>query len=191
MANKQIHELNPIAGMDGTELFLVVDASGNSRKLTMAELKTIVPSNLPYRGARVRRTANLNIANSTSVAVSWQSDAAPEARDTDGIWNIGSPTRLVVPTGVTKVRLQANITWANSNTAGRYTWMTKNGEVFDGRGLDTKAAYGSSATNLWSAVIDVVGGDYFELWVFQDSGGTLALLAANSTWFAMDIIELS
>lgn len=113
-------------------MFLVVDASGNSRKLTMAELKTlvntdpsIVPSNLPYRGARVRRTANLNIANSTSVSVSWQSDAAPEARDTDGIWNIGSPTRLVVPTGVTKVRLQANITWANSNTAGRYTWMTK------------------------------------------------------------------
>lgn len=198
MANKQISELTAVGGMDGTELFHLIDASGNSRKVTLDELKTfvntdpsIVPSSAPYRGARAYRTANLNISNGVSTAISWMSDAAPDGRDTDGIWNIGSPNRLVVPTGVTKVRLAANLSWANNSTGFRSTWMMKNGATFHGRPLDVRVGNSTTSLNIATAVIDVTSGDYFELWVYQNSGSTLALSATQDMWFAMDIVEAS
>lgn len=192
MTNKKIPELTAVGLLGGTELFHLVDSDGNSRKVTLDDLKTfintdptVVPSSVPYRGALVRRTSALSLAPSTTTPVIFQE----ELRDTDDFFSLGSPTRLTVPVGVTKVRLKSNVRFASNASGIRYCFHSKNGALFIGRGYVNQAALGAFLTqNFQSAVLDVVEGDYFELNVFQNTTGNLNL-DFEDTWFEMEVVE--
>jgi hypothetical protein len=79
-----------------------------------------------------------------------------------------------------------------SNATGQRQWeIILNGSTFQGRGAQYIAPNPNAATivQVTMPVISVVPGDYFEVFAFQQSGGNLDILAATTTWFAMEIVE--
>jgi hypothetical protein len=142
-----------------------------------------------FRGVLVKRTSVQSIATATFTAVSWQA----EEYDTDGLWVIGSPTRITIPTdpGFTKVKFTGGLQWAVHATGNRGLEMRKNGAVFMGGGRDfrTGMATDEVSNNAHSAVVTVAAADYFELFGYQSSGGNLNLQGNTGTWFLMEIVE--
>lgn len=199
MTNKATEDLIAAAGLDGTELFHVVDADGNSRKMTLAELKTfvntdptIVPSSEPWRGCRVYRTTD-QTAVASGATISWEA----EAIDTDAIWTLGVPTRLTVPVGVTKIRLRWGVAYEAMATAGSLSsTLTKNGAAMAVPDHYARSYYRSGATGFTnnavqgnSSTLTVVGGDYFQLLTSFSMAGQDQVLANIGTFFEMEIVE--
>lgn len=147
---------------------------------------TITPS---FQGAAVRLTSNESISTASNTDIPWD----VVTFDTDSFWSGGSPTRLTVPSGVTKVRVSAGIEWGTSAVGQRAASITKNGSFsVEGRADDKRSAGDDSIghiQNIISATLSVVSGDYFEVNVFQDSGGNLNVLTSAATWFAIEVVE--
>ncbi|MBB6218648.1 hypothetical protein HNQ80_004822 [Anaerosolibacter carboniphilus] len=142
------------------------------------------PHGLAFKGARVRLTANQSIANAGTPAISWNASDI----DNIGAWN-GS-TRLTVPTGVSKVRLLANVVFEANANGYRGLLLRKNANDFNGRfSVRLPANTSTTELNAISPVLDVVGGDYFELFVTQNSGSAISVTSNSATWFAMEVIE--
>lgn len=194
MANKEIAALGAAGTLGGAELVHVVDADGNSVKLTLAALKTfintnpsVVPSAMPWRGARVRRTTNFPLTANVVYMLPWETADL----NTNSIYSGAAVTRLTVPTGVTKVRLTHNIRFDISAAALRHMAVFKNGVPVHGM---SAVRYGSIASNIndfngTSAVLEVSPGDYFELQVI--STNSVSILASERTWFEMTVVETS
>ena len=142
-----------------------------------------------FKGATVRTLADQSIPSNTTTVINWDA----ENIDTDTIHdNVTNNTRLTVPSGVTKIQLFGNILFAPNITGDRALQMEKNGAgPFTGGGTFKLLANGNGPFrgSAASAPVVVVGGDYFELLVFQNSGAALNLAAGLDTWFAMVIVE--
>ena len=136
------------------------------------------------RGALVRLTADEAVAASTDVAIPW--DAA--VYDTDTFWSAGNPTRLTVPTGVSKVRLKGNIDWTFGGAGHRHVWIHKNGALFFGAAKESDEG-DAGVQSIGSAVVDVTPGDYFELLARQTSASPKNVAADELTWFAIEVVE--
>lgn len=103
-------------------------------------------------------------------------------------------TRLVVPDGVTMVRLDANVRWEIGANGSRKIEMQKNDADFAGGGryADGVDSGNLDKQNISSALLEVVGGDYFTIVVNANDATTPALLSAqDSTWFAIEAVEFS
>jgi hypothetical protein len=126
-----------------------------------------------FVGCRVTRaTTSQSIANNTDVAVLFNN----ETFDTTAFHStVTNTSRITIPAGKGGYyQFNANVTFA-SGTGNRELNIFKNG---------TRVSYGpfpgSSATSTASATSTVLAGavnDYFEVFVFQDSGGALNLLS--------------
>lgn len=195
MANRTIPELTGAGTLAGTDVVHIVDGDGNSRKMTLAALKTfintdptVVPSSEPFRGARVRRSAAQSLANNSVAVISWQ----VEDQDTDAFWSAGAPTRFTIPTGVTRVAVWGQIGFASNSTGGRLVRVTKNGSPFNGSGEAVVTAAAISMRVPVYCEVEVTAGDYFELSAFQNSGGSLDVAEAaalDRTFFAIKVVE--
>ena len=110
--------------------------------------------------------------------------------DTDGFYNNNLPTRLTVPSGVSKVKVIANIEWGQTGTGRRVVEIWKNG-VDGNHGLpkDSRAGSADPSVNLSSSVIEVAQGDYFEVLVFHNGGLNMSIQGSHSTWFSIEVIE--
>lgn len=147
---------------------------------------------LAHRGAQVYHSVTQNISSSAITKLNFDS----EAYDTSTIHDpVTANTRLTVPAGVTRVRLQAQIGYSGNATGLRYLFLYKNlADVGPGRIYlaQSAASSGGSFLNASTATLTVVAGDYFEMCAYQDSGSTLTTIDAGvnaATWFAMEIIE--
>lgn len=199
MASSELMDLNGGVGLTSTEVasaqgLYVVDATGNSRFVSFANLKTaintdptIVPSSEPWRGARAVRTATLSITSGAEANITWQSTDL----DTDSIWSAGAPTRVTVPAGVTKVRVTGGVRWASSSVGtSRMAGIVKNGATIPGNSFSGGAPSGTSAGHsLDTGVIAVTAGDYFELRVFHNVGAALNVVNDAATFLCLDIVE--
>ena len=126
-----------------------------------------------FVGCRVTRaTTSQSIANNTDVAVLFNN----ETFDTDAFHSTSTNTsRITIPSGKGGYyQFNANVTFA-SGTGNRELNIFKNG---------ARVSYGpfpgSSTTSTASSTSTVLAGtvgDYFEVFVFQDSGGALNLLS--------------
>lgn len=104
--------------------------------------------------------------------------------DTGAATNIGStPTRIIIPTGYTKVRFTGYMCWANNSTGGRFMSIEKNSAGVEGAGLSIgvmiNAARNESGNSLTTEWVTTVAGDHFEMFMLQDSGGDLATKSAG------------
>ena len=129
-----------------------------------------------FRGALVYNNSN------TTGALLWSS----EAYDTDSIHSTSTNTQqLVVPAGVTKVRLSGQI---YCNAAGTTSLsLIKNGVTAYGPGRPLLSG-GQGTTLTWpGTAIDVTGGDYYQVQV--QGGATLADAGGQFNYFAMEIIQ--
>lgn len=123
--------------------------------------------------AHVEVTTADSIANDTLSIISWDA----EVYDTDAIWASGTPTRLTVPSDG-KYRLTVVAHWGANNTGSRRvgwyhrdsagTLVKSYSEDFGVTGTDTSA--GAATFAMEHAC---TAGDYFEVEVYQDSGGAL------------------
>ncbi len=141
-----------------------------------------------FRGALVSRTANKSIANSTSVLVDWDA----EIYDTENIHdNVVNNSRLTIPAGVTRVRVSTQQIWSPLAGGLRSCEILKNGVQNSPRVITEVSANGlvtSGVTTAISPIVNVAAGDYFEVSVYQTSGGALDFLA-TTTYFSIEIIE--
>ncbi len=143
---------------------------------------------VPFRGALVTDASVQTIGNSSFTAI----DFDTETKDTDDIHdNSTNNTRLTVPLGVTVIRLHAGVAMAFDATGDRAYRITKAGSTGVGQPrIDISTSGFNAHGNLVSGPLDVVENDYFELEVFQNTGGDLDTLNADGyPWFAMEILE--
>lgn len=150
---------------------------------------------LPFKGAMLKLTADETLTSGSILIIPWDAEVYDH-----GDWADigGNPTRLTVPIGVTKVRLTGSAGLSTSITADRYfVRIKKNGggaPDFILPGHDISNISGAAKFSYSSPVLDVVAGDYFEMEVFQDSGGNKDVDAVNTangieSYFAIEAVE--
>jgi hypothetical protein len=111
-----------------------------------------------------------------------------EDYDTDSIHSTTTnKSRLTVPTGVTRVKVGA-LVWRGA-TSNAQIAICKNGNcsssAYNGwSAWNQNGTANIDYTTIWTPVISVTAGDYFEV-----SNYTASILSAPNAWFAMEIIE--
>lgn len=134
-------------------------------------------------------------ANTLQVASSYANAIAltPVAFTTDGTGThtLDRASRLVVPGdgSVTKVRLQAGLDSASSTTnEGEQIYITQDGGAFPGHALMSVVmgtSAGSRGMQVLTPVLEVTGGEYFEVNVDLDPD----LDATDATFFSIEVLE--
>jgi hypothetical protein len=117
---------------------------------------------------RVHRATNQTINNNTETTISWSA----EQWDDDGMWVVGTPTRLTCNTTVIYV-VSCSILWSSSSAAG----TTRQLRLYLA-GVQTSIVMCQPATPAGLTLTDTVkmtAADYIEWKVLQDRGGTLDL----------------
>jgi hypothetical protein len=145
--------------------------------LTSSDMNTYVRDNLShlnqFGGALVARSTNLNVADSTNTTVTWGTTPTGTYQQGGTWWSSGNPSRLTVPAAFNErwVRVGAQISW-DSNATGRRRidlrlggtdWIRDEGSAADGNF--------QFSHRVLSEPWRVFTGNYFEVQVFQTSGG--------------------
>jgi hypothetical protein len=194
-----------IGGTDGD--VIVDDAAGESVTITkwttrrasaqdLADLGTGGGSGgSPFRGARVRLTADDTAQNiTTETAVSF--DVADF--DTDSFFSAGAPTRLTIPAGVSKVSLvgQAYITSSTNDTVISVSIFHHNSggtllRFFSQRFIECGVA--QRMLNVASGPIAVSVGDYFVLMVQQETDTSVTIEGDDTgqTYLSLMVLDAS
>ncbi|OWQ98024.1 SGNH/GDSL hydrolase family protein [Sphingopyxis witflariensis] len=153
-----------------------------------AEDPVAAPTLPPFRGALVKKNADQTTANYAGGAnVAWDA----EVYDTDAFHdNVTNNTRLTVPSGVTKVRLSAQVRYSNgTNNEFAALAINKNGAGYDGQAYQVVASpTGAGSVSVGTGVLTVTAGDYFEA-NFQMQADTSITVAAGLSWFSIEVVE--
>lgn len=138
-------------------------SAGEATWLSMEEVPTTSKICLVYR------STNQNFTAATPEAIGFDS----EVYDPHGMHdNSTNNTRLTVPSGCSRARIQANT--VGPAGAAWLIYPTKNGSTFAGAPSSCTQNSGSNnGTKFWSPWIDVVPGDYFEIICQASSSATL------------------
>lgn len=102
------------------------------------------------------------------------------------------PSRITIPPKVKKVRINAGAVFASNSTGVRRLFIAKNGSM-SASGMVARISIPANAiTNevqVVSPVLNVVAGDYFEIYAYQNSGGDLSIDRVNGTFVSVEVIE--
>lgn len=109
-----------------------------------------------------------SIPNATITTLSW----GTEVFDEPGAWAAGTPGRLTAPAWATKVLIGANLQWGAGSTQSRVLIIQKNAAGSLVR--NDQFATGVAGTTLVT-MDSCVGGDFYQLQAFQDTGGAFSL----------------
>jgi hypothetical protein len=135
-----------------------------------------------------------NVSSQSIGSASWTAVTFnAEAFDDNGMHdNATNNTRMTVQTGITRVRLKAKVLFAGSTSTSDRIRITKNGSTtYTGYTEEIIPVVTGLQTPLsvTSPVLSVSAGDYFEVEVYQDSGGSVSIQAGGyHTWFEMEEI---
>jgi len=95
-------------------------------------------------------------------------------------WVVGTPERLTVPAGVSRVALRLSARWGNSTAGVRFAQIRQNGASLVASDIRI-GSDGSGSHQSCLAEVAVTAGDYFEGRVTHDVGSNLSLLYAQMT----------
>lgn len=143
------------------------------------------------RGALVKRAADAtgqNVTGGVTAITFGASDT--EVYDTDNLHSTSVNTsRMTIPTGWTWARV-AGMVYVNNVTINvnfLQTAVYKNGAAFNGYPIDLRTSGSvTMLTNVCSAPVPVVAGDYFELMWFINTDTSVDLM--TGTWFAVELL---
>lgn len=180
----------PASAADGN-IPLFDGTSGKILKDSGVALSSIYPP----RCATVYNTVAQTIPTGTQVALTFDTALINDA----SIWSLVNPTRLTVPSGVTRARFSANVRYEDIAAADVFLDITlfKNGSstlplcgFYQVTSSPALVGTNHTAINATSAIIPVTAGDYFEAKVLQKTGGNLDTRIAQpgQTWFSMEIV---
>jgi hypothetical protein len=146
---------------------LVADSS------TSTGLKWATPaaSTPTFVGASAYKSANQTLSNATFTALTYNT----ELFDTDAFHdNSTNTTRMTIPAGKAGKYLVTGLTsYAGNATGVRQAAIYKNGSVFVYNGVPGATVTDIYVTN--SLVMDLLVGDYIEIFGYQNSGGNLVV----------------
>ncbi len=145
-------------------------------------------TNRIYVGDALGVWAYLTSDESTATGVAENLAFDATLYDDLGAWSAGQPARLTVPSGVHWVRLSAGIRWDASTAGTRKVRIQSDSGPSDIWGADEKPTGGYGDCMITTGIIDCTGITYFEVNVFQDSGGAVNVRAVDGTYLAMEII---
>lgn len=147
-----------------------------------------------YQGALRYKSATQNIPSATWTVLTFEASSYDSG-------SYSTSTRMTVPSGITKVRVSAQVMWGaggGADTSRRIT-IRKNGVSFTsgayaGQPHDNSSEIGGHSGSCTSPVLSVSPGDYFEVEVYQNSGVTLEAGPTpaknrNMTWFNMELVK--
>lgn len=141
---------------------------------------------MAFKGCLVKCTVNQSISNTTLTTIIYDSSVYNDKN----IWSSLDPSKLVVPAGVSKVRLMASSAWASNSIGYRFLSIQKNGGGFAGQAVKRMQANDQSEDIVLTPVINVSPGDYFQLKVYQDSGVAINFQGSESSvWFSLEVVE--
>lgn len=140
-----------------------------------------------YRGCAVHHSVDI-----VSPTYPYTMAFDTELFDTDTIHAASPNSRLTVPTGVTRVRLKARVSWTATIAAAAGTALTiyKNGSAdYRGVGKATggEAAYTTPTLECSTIDLVVVAGDYFQ--AVADTTDAVSTIDASDCWFMMEVLE--
>lgn len=132
----------------------------------------------------VAKSVDQSIPNNTTTVLTW----ATEIFDTDSYWDAGNSSRLtVLEDGF--VQLFAGVRYlAATDGLQRGVFIHKNGALAYGCTGQVAAAPDSNSSarlNAMTPPMQVVAGDFFESKVYQQSGASRSVAAANETYFGI------
>lgn len=145
----------------------------------------------PFRGAMVHLVGDKTAVNITFLHPDWES----ESFDTDNIHdNTTNPNRLTVPANTSRIRLYAGVRFATNSTGIRRVFISKSGAATPIVGEPSFAinalSSGITEIQISSVPLEVTPGDWYDVSIYQNSGGNLTIQDdSNTTYFAMEIIE--
>jgi len=116
--------------------------------------------------ARVYRSSAQNIPSGVATAISFDN----EQFDTDNIWAIGAPTRLVCRTAG-KYQITAHLRWADNAVGLRQVIVMINGVL--AIVIVSDVAFGANQLQVLSTLYHLAVNDFAEVYVYQTSGGNL------------------
>jgi hypothetical protein len=161
----------------------------------LQEVETQIDDLATYGGCFARLSTNQSISTATETKISFNS-VERESKYT--FWSSSYPTRLTIPSGVSRVRLVAQAAWIDSEVGIRTIRIGKNdGNVNSPRPLALASAKNNPLTSGLSTPlqvfvneIEVTEGDYFELLVYQNSGAALSVSSTGAvTYLTIEVIE--
>jgi hypothetical protein len=120
-----------------------------------------------------REAATQMIGAASWTAISWDT----ETYDDLNAWASGSPTLIVVPTGITRARIVSYVTWTSSSSGDRYHQIEYDGGPV---ALESRAAKNESASTL-THMMPVTAGKNIIIKVNQTSTGSINL-PTSATW---------
>ncbi len=146
-------------------------------------------------GAVVSRSSNFLVGNNTYTVINWDQESYDDNSHHD---NVTNSNQLVVPAGVSRVRLKAHVAFTSDVAGQRVIQIRKNG------------GFGTIGTNIpmpsyWvrandiptlaittidaeTPIVDVTPGDYFEVRAgVWNAGASLNVL--TESWFSIEVIE--
>lgn len=192
LTGKTISDLPSGSGLTDDSLIEVENESGFSTKIRLADLaayvrvtESIVPTNLPWRGVIFSKTAD-----STGVTFPMLVPLTGGLQvDTDNMVNSLEVTEMIVPAGVTKVRVMALIKFTAATTAGAYSAAVQlNGNTV--ASVATRfgtTGFSNNDVQVDSGVFDVAEGDVITVRANASLAATNSLLAG--TMVNLEIVE--
>ncbi len=133
-------------------------------------------SGTTYAGCRVFNTTDPTISNNTTTTLSFNS----ESFDTDGYHSTTTNTsRITIPSGKAgKYFINGKVEWYSNSSGYRSIYIVKNGTNFMS-GCNV-SAQSIAFDQLISMTIDLAVGDYVELHVYHNSGGSLSIYGGSN-----------
>lgn len=163
----------------GTTLIPAVAANGASVVHTVDELATAIGGyTVPAISQESVRSAKVMLVNTQNYTVPSAFAWATAEHDDGGWYSVGVPSRLTVLAGVTKVILCLSV----AGGTGTLISIIKNGVIAD------KVASGMSDANinLFASPLEVIAGDYFEVYLETSAGG---IIASALSYFSIMEVE--
>ena len=138
--------------------------------------------NFGKRGCRLSLTANETIGTAFE-SVSWdQADY-----DIDGLWDAATPTLIIIPEHVRRIRVRCNLQYSTAEPEARALLRDSGGGVFEGGFYSRGNPYGFQCT---SSEMDVTPGESIRLDTSCVSGSaTLQGGSAPNTWLEVEVLN--
>ncbi|RJP53632.1 MAG: hypothetical protein C4583_04400 [Anaerolineaceae bacterium] len=136
------------------------------------------------RGASVKRTTNQSIATSSYTAISWNS----EVLDTAAFYASGSPTRFTIPrTSNFLIGAKAEFAAFGYTGYGELKIYKNGSSVYLEDSAYSVAAGGVAVRLNTIGLLAASAGDYFEAYVWQNTGDTVNLSANRCFFYIIDV----
>lgn len=174
MAEKADHPTTPSAGFG--ELWVKNDTPNALYFTDDAGTDFNVSDPAYVIAARIYKTSNQTIADNTYVACTFDTVVFQNVT----VWSVSNPSRITVPTGYTKIRLQAYVLWeAAADYLQTAVQMYKNGGLPTGASINARSwnvtfsegivATRNSQNLVDTGWLDTVATDYYEFLGMQDN----------------------